>query len=259
MDRKVLKFIGCEIIYREACYLAAVAPNLVDVEFLKRGLHDLETPDMLAKVQATVDAVSPKARYEAILLGYGRCNDGVVGLRAREIPLVIPRAHDCITFFFGSPGAYQEYFDQHPGTFYMTTGWSEQNTYDEPEGNHTQPAYGQTGVMGKLGLTESYEQLVAKYGEDNAAFITETLGNWTQNYTRYLYLKMGICCEDDYIEQTRKWAGDRDWEFELRDGKLTLMEKLFTGQWDDDFVIVQPGEQIVARNDGSVLAVAPVD
>ena len=29
-----LKFIGCEIIYREACALAASAPHRIDVEFL---------------------------------------------------------------------------------------------------------------------------------------------------------------------------------------------------------------------------------
>ncbi len=29
------KFIGCEIIYREACYLAATCPRQVDVEVLR--------------------------------------------------------------------------------------------------------------------------------------------------------------------------------------------------------------------------------
>jgi hypothetical protein len=52
-----LKFIGCEIIYREACYLAATSRELVDVEFLRKGLHDLSTPDMFSKVQATIDSV----------------------------------------------------------------------------------------------------------------------------------------------------------------------------------------------------------
>ena len=45
------KFIGCEIIYREACRLAAMSPHMIDVEVLRKGLHDLETRDMVAKVQ----------------------------------------------------------------------------------------------------------------------------------------------------------------------------------------------------------------
>jgi hypothetical protein len=248
-----LKFIGCEIIYREACYLAATGPLHVDVEFLRKGLHDLERADMSAKVQAAIDAVPPAAGYEAILLGYARCNDGLVGVTARGVPLVIPRAHDCITFFFGSRAAYMEHFDAHPGTYYMTTGWSERNVADE--GRPDQPAYGRQGVMGKLGLTESYEQMVAKYGKENADFIRESIGDWTKNYSRLLYLEMGVRDEGPYIDAARGRAEDRGWTFDLRKGDWRLLRKLFLGEWDEDFVIVPPGGKIVARNDDLVLDV----
>jgi hypothetical protein len=246
------KFIGCEIVYREACYLAATGPNLVDVEFLRKGLHDLETADMVHKIQATIDAVDPAAGYEAILMGYARCNDGLVGVTARALPLVIPRAHDCITLFFGSRAAYREYFDGHPGTYYLTTGWTERNNAGDP--NYAQPAYGKQGVMGKLGLAQSYEEMVAKYGAENADFIKDMLGDWQKNYSKSLYLKMGTCDETPFIEQARQGAAERGWQFELRDGQWTLLRKLFNGPWDDDFVIVPPGGRIVARNDESVLA-----
>ena len=256
-SRRKFKFIGCEIVYREACHLAAICPNRVDVEFLHKGLHDLETADMVAKVQATIDAVETDAGYEAILLGYARCNDGLVGVRARDIPLVVPRAHDCITLFFGSRGRYREYFDAHPGTYYMTTGWAERNQFGE--GDYSKPAYGQTGVSGKLGLAQSYEQLVEQYGEDNAKYVKEMLGDWTKSYSRLLYLAMGVCDEADFVDQTRREAAERNWEFELREGDLSLLERLFRGQWDDDFVIVQPGEMLVARNDERILDAEPAD
>jgi len=254
-ERKKFKFIGCEIIYREACFLAAKGPHQVDVEFLLKGLHDLETPDMLARVQAAIDAVDSAAGYEAILLGYGRCNNGVVGLVARQIPLVIPRAHDCITFFFGSRQAYQEYFDRHPGTYYMTTGWAERSGAGRQD--DAQPAYGKQGVMAKLGLHESYESLVAKYGKDNADFIVQTLGDWTKNYSKLLYIEMGLCNEEPFINEARQKARDRDWQFERRRGDWTLLEKLFFGMWDEDFVVVPPGAKIVERNDEWVLDVQP--
>ena len=247
------KFIGCEIVYREACLLAATGPNQVDVEFLLKGLHDLPRQDMIAKIQAVVDAVSPDAGYEAILLGYARCNDGLVGLKAGAVPLVIPRAHDCITFFFGSRAAYKEYFDQHPGTYYATTGWLERNKFGE-EG-YSRPAYGMEGVMGRLGLTEPYDVMVAKYGKDNADYIIESLGGWQKSYSRSLYLEMGVCDEQPFIERARKSAEEHSWEFETRKGEWSLLKKLFYGQWDDDFVIVPPGGMIVARNDETVLDV----
>ena len=251
--RRKLKFIGCEIIYREACWLAATSPEMVDVEFLRKGLHDLETPDMVARVQAAIDAVDPYAGYEAILLGYARCNDGLVGVRARDIPVVLPRAHDCITFFFGSRPAYREYFDAHPGTYFLTSGWSERNL--EEGKDYARPAYGKQGVMGKLGLTESYEEMVEKYGKDNADFLHGMLGDWRKNYSRYLYLTMGVCDESGLVAAAREEAARLGWEFELREGSLRLLSRLFNGPWDDDFLVVPPGRGIVARNDEDVLGV----
>ena len=246
-----LKFIGCEVIYREACHLAAVSPHEVDLQFLRKGLHSLETPDMVSAVQSAIDAVDPSAAYEAILLGYARCNDGLVGVTARTLPVVLPRAHDCITFFFGSRRAYQEYFDANPGTYYMTTGWCERN--DSKADEVDQLGNRKRGVMEKLGLADSYEQMVAKYGKDNADFIVQSLGDWKSKYTKFLYLKMGLGDEQPFIEKTRRLAEQRRWTMEIRDGSWTLLEKLFFGRWDEDFVIVRPGQRIVARNDLRVL------
>ena len=244
------KFIGCEIAYREACYLAAVGPHMVDVEFLRKGLHDLETLDMVSKVQETIDAVDPASGYEAIMLGYARCNDGLVGVQAGAVPLVIPKAHDCISFFFGSRSAYQEYFNQNPGTYYLTTGWSERNDND---GNPATPAYGKQGVMAKLGLAEPYEEMVKKYGRENADYIAESMGGWESHYTHLLYLEMGTMDESSLIDRARQRAKDNGWAFEKRKGSWSLLEKLFLVQWDDDFVIVEPEQRIIARDDGEVL------
>jgi len=247
-----LKFIGCEILYREACLLTARSPHHVDVQFLRKALHSLETPEMVAAMQEAVDAVDTSAGYDAILLGYARCNDGVVGLTARQVPLIIPRAHDCITFFFGARGAYKKYFDRYPGTYYMTTGWAER----DPENDQYQHDSPQLSGTRKTGLNQSYEQLVAKYGKENADFIAETLGHWIENYSKMLYVRMGVCDEEPFIADSRRRAEQHGWDFEIREGDWTLLEKLFFGKWDEDFVIVPPGRSIVARNDEWVLDVS---
>lgn len=242
-----LKFIGCEIVYREACKLASETPLLVDLQFLQKGLHDMVRHEMQSRLQAAVDAVPDDAGYRAIILGYARCNDGLAGLTARSIPIVIPRAHDCITFFFGAREKYQEYFDAHPGTYFHTTGWCERNNWEQAGGQ---------GVMAQLGLTESYQQLVEKYGQENADFIRETLGDGLQNYTGACYIEMGVTDERPFVEASKAEAQRRGWTFEHRQGDWSLLKRLFFGQWDEaDFLIVPPGKSIVARNDGSVLGV----
>ncbi|MBN1556353.1 MAG: DUF1638 domain-containing protein [Phycisphaerae bacterium] len=245
------KFLGCEILYREACHLAAVGPNVVDVEFLPKGLHDLETKDMVARVQAAVDATDANQGYRAVLLGYARCNDGLVGVTARDIPLVIPKAHDCITLLFGSRKTFQAYFNENPGTYYKSTGWVER----DPEENMDRPAYGTTGVMKNLGLTETYEELVAKHGRENADYIIESLGGWENAYSRLCYIHMGLCDETPFESRAQDIARKHGWSYERKEGDISLLRKMFLGQWDDDFIVIPPGGSIVARNDENILGV----
>jgi hypothetical protein len=49
-------------------------------------------------------------KYDAVAFGYAPCGSGIVGLTARSIPVVAPRAHDRITLFMGSHQRYADYF-----------------------------------------------------------------------------------------------------------------------------------------------------
>jgi hypothetical protein len=244
-----LKFIGCEVLYREACCLAAASRHQVDVEFLPKGLHDLPTAEMRGDLQRVIDAAAGRGErpYKAILLGYARCSDGVVGLKARSVPLVIPKAHDCITLFFGSRRAYQEYFDCHVGTYFHTSGWLERNNPRIP---------GRQGINDRLGLGSSLAELSAKYGADNAQYILETLGDGLQNYRRVCYIEMGTLDEAPLIRDSQQRARERGWEFENRRGDWSLLRRLFEGPWAEDFLVVPPGGSMAARNDGEILGLA---
>src|SRR5512141_1788232 len=111
------KVIACEVFYREICFAAARSPHTIDLEFLPKGLHDIGAEGMSSRLQAVVDRVEP-GRYDAIILGYALCNNGTAGLKAGHTRIVIPRAHDCITLFFGSSERYLRYFNDHPGVYY---------------------------------------------------------------------------------------------------------------------------------------------
>jgi hypothetical protein len=237
------KLIACEIVARELYRLASECPHTVDVMPLPKGLHDLETEEMTARLQSVIDDVDASVGYDAILLG---------GVEARDLPLVIPKAHDCITFFFGSRAEYAAYHDARPGTYFMTTGWCERDGFSE--GLAASGTSGE-GVMSKLGLDMSWEQLVETYGQDNAAYVAETLGDWTRNYTEMLYFSMGCCDEGAFIETSRALAQDKGWSFAVREGDLSLLRRLLAGGWDEDFLVVPPGGRIVARNDEQVLGV----
>jgi hypothetical protein len=242
-----LKLISCEVLYREMCAAAARAPHQVDVEFLPKGLHDLGSARMLERLQAAIDAV-PHPHYDAVILGYALCGNGVAGLRARQVPIVIPRAHDCITLFMGSRERYLEYFTSHPGVYFKTTGWLERG--DDPEGQIQ--LFGPT----RLGMNAGFDDLVKRYGEENARYIWHEL---THNYRQITFIEMGVEPDSRFELQAREQADRRGWKFEIEGGDLTLFQRLVAGDWDPaDFLTVPPGHVIRATYGDDIVAAAPV-
>lgn len=237
MSRYML--ICCEVLYREACHLLASTPHTMDAVYLPKGLHDEGGEAMRAELQARIDAVDP-AIYDAVLMGYGLCNNGLSGIVARELPVVIPRAHDCITLFLGSRERYREEFDACPGTYYRTTGWIERGKTDD-------------SIQKALGGQLKYDELVAQYGRENADYVMETLGNQLANYDRLAFIRMGLEGEGPFVEATRREAAERDLRFEELPGALTLIRELIHGHWGDDMLVLQPGQRAEASHDEGVL------
>lgn len=239
-----LKLIACEILFRELCALVARSPHQVDMELLPKGLHDIGQRGMNARLSEALAGVDT-SRYDAVLLGYALCSNGIVGLAARDIPLVVPRAHDCITFFFGNKERYLDYFQSHSGTYFKTTGWIERGDAN------TQQRLG--SLAPQTGMIYQYDELVAKYGEENARYIWEQFTGM-EHYRRYAFIRMGVGPEDAYEEQTRQAAAERGWEFESLPGDLALLERLVSGPWNDsEFLVVQPGRRIAASFDAEIL------
>jgi hypothetical protein len=240
-----LKLIACEIFYRELCAAVARSINQVDIEFLPKGLHDIGQAGMSARLGEVLAAVD-ESQYDAVLMGYGLCSNGLIGLAARRVPLVVPRAHDCITLFLGSKERYLDYFQTHPGVYFKTTGWIERG-----EGLHQ---YHEDSIQQQSGMNQTYEDLVAKYGEDNAQFLYEQLCDMTRNYSGMTFIEMGIEPDDRFERQAYEQAAERGWKFEKLTGDMGLIQQLVDGPWDDDrFLVVPPGSRVAASFDENVI------
>jgi hypothetical protein len=243
-----LKLISCEIFFREMNAVMACSPHAIDLEFLPKGLHDMGSSPMLQRVQEVVDRV--QNGYDAILLGYGLCNNGLAGLTARHTQVILPRAHDCITLFMGSRQKYLDYFNAHPGVYFKTTGWIERG--EAPGGELRQ-----LSIPNQLGIDMSYEKLVEKYGEDNATYLFETLG-YTKNYGQFTFIEMGVEPDGSFEEHTRQLAAERNWKYEKVQGDLSMIQRLVDGQWDEEeFLIVPPGWRVTANFGENIVSAEP--
>ena len=212
-----LLIIACGVLEAE---LTAVSAPGVRFEFLEQGLH--RTPDkMPAVIQEKIHQADGGIDY--IVLGYGLCGNGIVGVKAEKQPLVVPRAHDCIGLFLGSFEAHLKETHKAPGTYFLTKGWIEQ---------------------GKSPLV-LFEEYVQRYGRETAewAFHEEY-----KNYTRLVLVDTGAYDLAVYREHARENAAFLGVAYEEIKGSPAYFEKMVEGQWDKDkFIILQPGEEVAQR------------
>lgn len=236
-----LTMLGCKVISREMYKLCATSKNCVEIRWMKAALHTL--PGTLRPaLQAAIDAIEDEedSKCEAILLGYGLCSMGTVGLRTRRLPLVVPRAHDCITLLLGSRERYRSLFEEHNGgVYWYSSGWIEQ--FDVPGKQYDEQA--------------KYTEYVLKYGEDNAQFLIETEKGWTQNYDCAAYIEWKGLESAALLAESEAISKRDSLSFMRVDGGDSILRKLVEGEWDDDFVIVRPGEEL-AYSSGEEIVVA---
>ena len=241
-----IKVIACEVLFREICDCAARARSIIDLVFVRRGLHD--NPDVLRATLQKMIAETDEAQDEAIVFGYGLCSNGLAGLRAEGIPLVIPRAHDCITLLLGSREAYDRIFSARPGTFYYSGGWIER-------GDDRVPRRPEDGA----GLDASFEELVAKYGQDNAEYLWQFQSNWIEHYTHATHIDTALGNLEAYRAHTRETAAARGWEADEIPGSLGLIQAMLDGEWDSEqFLVVPPRHEVIQSVGPEVIAARPV-
>ena len=238
--------LTCEVLARSVYLCAARSPHVVDVRLNRRGLHD-DPPNLRSILQAEIDEID--APYDAVVLAYGLCGGATAGLRAGPIPLVVPRAHDCITLFLGDRARYQAEFTANPGTYWYVQDYLERSD----DGS----AFGGVGAVSEASARATYEEYVAKYGEDNAAYLMEALGAWRSHYNRAAFVEMGVAAPEAAATaeaRARDDAERRGWQFAKLAGELLLVRGLIDGNWDAaDFLVLQAGERLAMSYDGSVI------
>jgi hypothetical protein len=152
--------------------------------------------------------------------------------------------------FLGSHERYVEYFNNHPGVYFETTGWYERGV---ETGELSQIA-----IHRQAGMHSTYEELVAKYGEDNAKYLYGELCDMTKNYNQFTFIEMGIGPDDSFERLVRQQAEVRGWKFEKVKGDLSMIQRLVNGIWDDkEFLVVPAGSRVVATYEDGILAAEP--
>ena len=236
-----IKCLSCNALTRMTYFCAALSPHQVDVELFELGLHN-QPSELHKRLQARIDEVSAEP-YDAIVLAYGLCGQSPLGVTARRIPLVMPRAHDCITLFLGSRQRYQIEFENEPGTYWYTLDYIERR-----ENPSVTLGFGLGADPAK-----QYEEYVAKYGKDNADYLMEVMGAWQTHYQRAAFIELNLGNGETVAAEAAAIAQRRNWRFERLEGDIGLIRRLIDAEWDEDFLVLQPGQKIERAYDAQVV------
>ncbi|KAB2876837.1 MAG: DUF1638 domain-containing protein [Burkholderiaceae bacterium] len=199
-------------------------PPGMPVTWMDIALHN--TPKKLAAaLQQQLDALPEPS---TVIVGYGLCGSGLVGLKAGVHTLIIPRTHDCVAIFIGSQQRFVQRFVANAGTYYLTKGWLDAK--DEP-------------------LTE-YRDYVEQFDEETADYLVE------MKYRHYRVLCMvGFSqeeldgCRTDAMKVAEFCKQRFGMEYEEIVGTSELIEALLAmpnrlDSGGEEFVVVRPGGEI---------------
>lgn len=211
--KKVL-VLACSVMEKE---IRQFQNGRLEFKFFDYGLH--RTPENMAQaIQLEIDKASDED-YEGIILGYGLCSNGIVGITSKKLRLIIPRIHDCISLFLGSVESYQKQSKEFPGTYYLTPGWIDK---------------GQTPVS----KFKSYAQA---YGEETARWV---LHEEMKHYTRIVFIDTGVYPREPYRAIARENAEFLGISYEELQGSPNLFKKLLHGPWGKEFLIIERNQSV---------------
>ncbi|MCF8025940.1 MAG: DUF1638 domain-containing protein [Desulfobacteraceae bacterium] len=210
--------IACRVIeYELEALRRKSGDNNIEIRYLDQNLH--RTPEKMPDIiQAQVDAVSDYA--ERIVLGYGLCSNGIVGVTAGKQKILIPRIHDCIALLLGSRRAYFNAFNERAGTYYLTPGWVAEEK--DP-----------------LGMVEN--EYTPKMGREMAQWgIHEEL----KHYTHIVLINTGVGDIEKLRKRARANAEFLGKTYEEVRGSDAYFKKILFGPYDsEDFVCIEPGQK----------------
>lgn len=249
---RYFKVLACKIFQREFAQVLLSCPNSLDITFLRQDLHN--TPTKLREaLQREIDSIEsgedvhtnkdPFGKLEAILLGYGLCSNSIVGLRSRRLPIVIPRAHDCITHFMGSKERYADYFNRVKGTYFYTQGWLD------------------LGLdIGQADLERKRNEYMEKFDgdEDTVEYLLEVDKEMLRNYRYITYITWPGLNNADGIARMASITQRSGLELLQYEGSHRLMADFVNGNWnEEDFLVLQPGEELQPSYDSRILKGVP--
>jgi len=212
-------FIVCDTVLTEC---RSMVPSDVQILSFPFALHT--NPGVLnGKLQERIDSIPGKGAE--VLIGYGLCSRGTLGLVSPAHYLRMPRVHDCIAMLCGSQQKFHAFSQSELGTLYMTKRFieDEQGTYHLME----------------------YDTYVKKYGVERTE---RYIGKLLHTYTRGVLIRSAEYDPQPYRCIAQDFCAKYHLGFDEFPADMTLITALLEGKADGNIICKSPGEPVVLED-----------
>ena len=230
--------LACEIFKPELDYLN-LDSAVYQVHYLPIRAHN-NSADLRRRLQEQIDGAEGK--YQAILLAYGLCGNAAAGLRAKTVPLFIPKTHDCSHILLGGT-EHSRCFSETP-----SRGWVTRGNIDASEPGLT---------FGSDMMSYTLESLQKEYGDEEGEYIWSTL-HQSDSDTLVYYIRVPQTARPTDQAEAEKYAQKHGKTLQTLEGTLDILEKLVKiGPEVPEILHVKPGEEIRNTWDETVMTAGP--
>jgi hypothetical protein len=205
--------LACPTLRREIEVTMAEKDLRYPVFYLPNELH--QKPEDLNKWLC--DFIARLVNVDYVLLPMGLCGNGTLGVPSGNCTLVLPKSQDCISLLLSDQSLAD--VDRPKYDFFFTDSW----------------------LDGVGSTSYEYDFTVQKYGKETAASLMKMM---YKHYKYFTYIDSGY---GDYAASAAKIAELAeivDVEIRRLPGNFGVLRKMLALEFDDDFLIVPPGEKV---------------
>lgn len=210
--------IACGMIQDEITQALKNTGISYDTVWMSSDLHT--NPDFL-RIELQIE-IDKHQDYEMILLAYGNCGKGLVGIVSKKTKLAFLRSEDCIQILLHKNKKLKSLRGE---TFFITKGW----------------------MLGKKSLREEYHYALNKYGPRRAGIIMEIM---FKNHKSLMMVDSGAYELENWVHCAKHLSQVFKLEFCITQGDVELLEMFVSLNWDHQVVVIPPNHEISADDFG---------
>lgn len=218
MSDKKRTLIACAMMQDELNRLIEELHPDISMIWMDRGFHN--TPEKLKKeLQSQIDSLQDQ---DEILLSFGLCGNGTDGICSQNTKLILPKFDDCVNMMLCTAKRTSRGLTR-PDSIYLTSGW----------------------IQDSESILQQYEHLKEKYDEETCDVIFEMM---YEHYTAISVIDTGCYDLDPVLKYAKQAADLLDLDVDTVPGSNQILRQLLTGEWNDNFIVLSPGETLSFEN-----------